>query len=127
VPGPAEPRRVDPRRRLGNAGEDAVAAWYEAAGYRVVDRNWRCREGELDVVAARGDTLVFCEVKTRASTRFGAPVEAVTAAKQRRLRMLAARWLADHDLRRRTLRFDVASVTRASDGQLAVEVLEDVL
>jgi putative endonuclease len=125
VPGPAQPRRVDPRRRLGNAGEDAVAAWYEAAGYRVLDRNWRCREGELDLVVARGDTLVFCEVKTRLSSRFGAPVEAVTATKQRRLRMLATRWLAEHDVRRRRLRFDVASVTRASDGQLAVAVLED--
>jgi putative endonuclease len=124
VPGPAQPRRVDPRRSLGNAGEDAVAAWYEAAGYRVVDRNWRCRDGELDVVVTRGDTLVFCEVKTRSSTRFGVPVEAVTATKQRRLRMLAARWLAEHDTRRRTLRFDVASVMRGSDGQLAVEVLE---
>ena len=124
MPGPARPRRVDPRRRLGNAGEDAVAAWYEAAGYRVLDRNWRCREGELDLVVTDGDTLAFCEVKTRASTRFGAPVEAVTATKQRRLRTLAMRWLAEHDVRRRTLRFDVASVTRASDGELAVEVLE---
>jgi putative endonuclease len=125
VPGPAQSRRVDPRRRLGNAGEDAVATWYEAAGYRVLDRNWRCRAGELDLVVARGDTLAFCEVKTRLSTRFGAPVEAVTATKQRRLRTLAMRWLAEHDVRRRTLRFDVASVTRASDGQLAIEVLED--
>ena len=125
MPGPAQPRRVDPRRRLGNAGEDAVAAWYEAAGYRVVDRNWRCRDGELDVVVAKGSILVFCEVKTRASTRFGAPVEGVTGAKQRRLRMLAARWLAEHDPRRRTLRFDVASVTRGRDGQLTVELLED--
>jgi putative endonuclease len=125
VPNPAQPRRVDPRRRLGNAGEDAVTAWYETSGYRVLDRNWRCREGELDLVVTGGDTLVFCEVKTRASTRFGAPVEAVTATKQRRLRMLATRWLAEHDIRRRTLRFDVASVTRAPDGELAVEVLED--
>jgi putative endonuclease len=121
---PAEPRRVDPRRRLGNAGEDAVAAWYENAGYRIVDRNWRCREGELDLVVSRGDTLGFCEVKTRASARFGAPFEAVTASKQRRLRMLAARWLAEHDTHRRTLRFDVASVTRAPNRELTVEVLE---
>jgi putative endonuclease len=124
VPGPAPRRRADHRRQLGIAGEDAVAAWYEAAGYRVVDRNWRCGEGELDLVVMRGDTLAFCEVKTRASMRFGAPVEAVTATKQRRLRMLAARWLADHDTRRRALRFDVASVTRAGDGQLTIEVLE---
>ena len=125
MPDPAPRRRVDPRRRLGNAGEDAVATWYEAVGYRVLDRNWRCRDGELDIVVTRDDTLVFCEVTTRASTRFGAPVEAVTATKQRRLRMLATRWLAEHDVRRRALRFDVASVTRGSDGRLTVEVLED--
>jgi putative endonuclease len=124
VPGPGPRRRVDPRRRLGIAGEDAVAEWYEAAAYEVLDRNWRCRDGELDLVVRRDSTLVFCEVKTRASTRFGAPVEAVTATKQRRLRTLASRWLAEHDARRRTLRFDVASVTRASDGELVVEVLE---
>jgi putative endonuclease len=115
---------MDPRRRLGNAGEDAVAAWYEGSGYRVVERNWRCREGELDLVVSRGATIVFCEVKTRISTRFGAPVESVTATKQRRLRVLAARWLAAHEAPRRALRFDVASVTRAPDGSLTVDVLE---
>jgi putative endonuclease len=124
VPGPGPRRRVDPRRRLGNAGETAVAAWYESAGYHVVERNWRCRDGELDLVVTREDTLAFCEVKTRASTRFGAPVEAVTVAKQRRLRMLAARWLSEHDTRRATLRFDVASVIRGQDGELSVDVLE---
>ena len=117
-------RRGDPRRRLGVAGEDAVAQWYEAAGYDVLDRNWRCRDGELDLVVIRDDTLVFCEVKTRASTRFGAPFEAVTATKQRRLRNLALRWLADHATHRRKLRFDVASVTRTPTDELAIEVLE---
>jgi len=67
---------------------------------------------------------VFCEVKTRASTRFGAPFEAVTPAKQRRLRNLALRWLAERTTHRRTLRFDVASVTRTADNDLVVEVLE---
>jgi putative endonuclease len=124
VPGSGPRRRVDPRRRLGNAGEDAVARWYASAGYDVLDRNWRRRDGELDLVVHRGDTLVFCEVKTRASTRFGTPLEAVTTAKQRRLRKLAALWLAEHDTRRRTLRFDVASVTRAADGELVIQVME---
>ena len=107
------------RRQLGAWGEDRVAAWYEANGYTVVDRNWRCRQGELDLVARRGRTVVFCEVKTRSSTAFGAPVEAVTRTKQARLRVLAARWLEDSDLVAREIRFDVASVL---DGQL--EVLE---
>ncbi len=83
-------------------------------------RNWRCREGELDLVVRRGRTFVFCEVKARTSTRFGAPVEAVTRAKQVRLRHLAARWLEDEaPVRPREIRFDVASVLA---GQ--IEVLE---
>jgi len=86
-----------------------------ARGYRIVARNWRCREGEIDLVvwSRRGD-LVFCEVKTRSSARFGVPAEAVTAAKQRRLRVLAARFLTAHGREvagRRGLRFDVAAVT----------------
>ena len=96
------------RRELGARGEDRVAAWYEANGYSIVDRNWRCRQGELDLVARRGRVVVFCEVKTRSSTAFGAPVEAVTRSKQARLRVLAARWLEDSDLVAREIRFDVA-------------------
>jgi putative endonuclease len=117
---------ADPRRALGDAGEEAVARWYADAGYRVVDRNWRCREGELDLVTARGAVLVFCEVKTRRSTAFGTPAEAVTITKQRRLRTLATRWLAAHpDVRARTLRFDVASVLAARGVAPVIEVIED--
>ena len=80
----------------------------------MVDRNWRCREGELDIVAVRGATLVFCEVKARSGTVFGVPAEAVGRTKQARIRRLAARWLAENRdrLGRRswTVRFDVASV-----------------
>lgn len=102
---------ADPRRALGAAGEAAAARWYEDRGYEVVDRNWRCREGELDLVLRTGAVLVFCEVKTRTTDRFGSPVEAVTRAKQLRLRRLAAKWLAaDSSVRPREIRFDVASV-----------------
>jgi putative endonuclease len=115
----------DPRRALGDAGEDLVARWYADAGYDVVDRNWRCREGELDLVVARGPVLVFCEVKTRRSTAFGTPAEAVTLTKQRRLRTLATRWLAAHPgARARTLRFDVASVLAVRDAEPVIEVIE---
>ena len=110
---------TDTRRATGTAGEDAAAAWYVARGYEVVDRNWRCRDGELDLIVRHGRTVVFCEVKARGSTRFGAPVEAVTRSKQARLRRLAARWLDDAPFRPLDLRFDVAAVL---DGQ--VEVLE---
>lgn len=98
------------RRALGATGEDAVAAWYVDHGYEIVARNWRCRAGELDLIVRRGRTFVFCEVKTRSSDAFGAPVEAITREKQVRLRHLAARWLEDAPLRPTEIRFDVASV-----------------
>ncbi len=107
------------RRALGAIGEEAVAAWYVDRGYEIVERNWRSRAGELDLIVRRGRTFVFCEVKTRSSTAFGAPVEAVTRTKQARLRILAARWLEHSDVAAGEIRFDVASVL---DGQL--EVLE---
>lgn len=110
---------TDRRRALGASGEAAVASWYEDRGYEIVVRNWRCRDGELDLVVRDGRMFVFCEVKTRTSDAFGAPVEAVTKAKQARLRRLAARWLTEAPLRPREIRFDVASVT--GDG---IEVLE---
>jgi putative endonuclease len=116
----------DPRRALGRRGEDLVAGWYEAAGYTVLDRNWRCRAGELDLVLRRGRTIVFCEVKTRTSTRFGAPVEAVTASKQRKLRGLALEWLAAAGGRGGDLRFDVATVMVRRGEDPAIEVLEGV-
>ncbi|MET1001354.1 MAG: YraN family protein [Acidimicrobiia bacterium] len=114
---------ADPRRAVGAAGEDAVAEWYRAQGYAVLDRNWRVREGELDVVVGRAGTIVFCEVKTRRTDAFGAPAEAVTARKQARLRKLGRLWLAAHDTRAAGLRFDVAAVTPNGRGW-TVEVLE---
>ena len=110
---------TDTRRTLGASGEAAVAAWYLAQGYEVVERNWRCRAGELDLIVRRGRTFVFCEVKTRSSNAFGAPVEAVTRDKQVRLRHLAARWLEDAPMRPTEIRFDVASVLAGE-----IEVLE---
>ena len=102
---------MDPRRTRGIDGEDQAARWYEAEGYQVLTRNWRCREGEIDLIARRGRTVVFCEVKSRSSTTFGAPVEAVTRTKQLRLRRLAARWLEEGGARPPgEIRFDVVSV-----------------
>ena len=89
-----------------------MAAWYRGHGYVVLDRNWRCRQGELDVIAQAGAVLVVCEVKTRTSDRFGEPYEAVTRQKQLRIRRLTARWLeaSAPRVRPRDIRFDVASV-----------------
>ena len=110
---------------VGRAGETAAAEWYVAHGYEVLARNWRSPDGELDLVVGDGRTVVFCEVKARSSGVFGLPIEAVTPAKQARLRRLAARWLASGAVppaRRRVVRFDVASVTRG-----AVEIIEGVM
>jgi putative endonuclease len=116
------------RRARGRAGEELAVAWYEAHGYEVVARNWRCREGELDVVARRGRLHVFCEVKSRSSAAFGVPAEAVGAAKRARLRRLAALWFAGLPAGRPgarrggPVRFDVACVL----GEV-LEVIEDAL
>ncbi|MEX0663862.1 MAG: YraN family protein [Acidimicrobiia bacterium] len=114
----------DPRRALGASGEDLAARWYAKRGYLLLDRNWRCREGELDLVLSAKRTVVFCEVKTRRSDAFGAPFEAVTPTKQRRLRGLAARWLDEHPQRGVDLRFDVASVYAPRGEAPRVEVIE---
>ena len=109
------------KRVLGAQGEELVARWYRARGYTVVDRNWRCRDGELDLILERDGTIVFCEVKTRSSSAFGTGLDAVTRVKQLRIRRLAAQWLLTRGPARRPrqVRFDVAAVTAE-----AIEVVE---
>jgi putative endonuclease len=108
---------------VGAYGERVAARVLAEAGMVLLDRNWRCPTGELDLVARDGPTIVFCEVKTRRSAAFGAPVEAVTAIKVRRLRALAARWLAAHPGVRGPVRFDVVSVWPQRSGAAVVDHL----
>ena len=96
--------------QLGRDGEDVAAAYLSSQGMRVVGRNWRCRAGEIDLVAVDGRWLVICEVKTRRSRTAGEPVEAVTPAKLRRLRRLAGEWLSANGSPRRAIRIDVVAV-----------------
>ncbi|WP_298226357.1 YraN family protein [Gryllotalpicola sp.] len=79
---------------LGKAGEDLAVRYLERNGFRIIARNWRGTRGELDIIALEGDATVFVEVKTRSGLRFGDPLEAVTAAKLRRIRRLAGEWCA---------------------------------
>lgn len=106
---------------VGRYGEQVAVTHLERAGMVVLDRNWRCRHGELDVVAMDGSCLVAVEVKTRRSTAYGHPVEAVTRVKLGRLRRLVAQWLADHDVRVDAVRIDVVAVLRPRSGPAVVE------
>lgn len=122
------------RVALGRYGENLAARHLAAAGLSVLARNWRCREGEVDIVAREGDVLVICEVKTRRDIAFGTPLDAVTPAKAARLRRLAVRWLADQRLGAADdsasgyegyseVRFDVVSVLLPAAGGPIVEHL----
>ena len=112
---------------IGRTGEIAALARYRAAGYRVVARNWRCALGEVDLIMARGSTVVFCEVKARSGTSLGGPFDAVSASKQRKVRQLAEAFLQSTDpwQEQDQIRFDVASVLVRRDGTTAVHVFED--
>lgn len=101
------------RQSLGRWGEELAVRHLQVQGLEVLARNWRCREGELDIVAREGRTLVFVEVKSRSGTSYGEPAEAVSWRKARRIHGLASRWLEDHRPPGRwDLRFDVVSVLR---------------
>ena len=117
-------RVADPRTVAGRAGEDAALAAYTHRGYQLIARNWRCRIGELDLVLVRGDTLVFCEVKTRRGARFGGGYEAVTGRKRAKVRSVAEAFLQSGGAHPRSIRFDVASVSLSPAGT-EVELFED--
>jgi putative endonuclease len=121
---PAPTSGSDHNQSLGARGEDLAAAWYEDHGYEILERNWRRREGEVDLIARRRRTVAFVEVKTRTSDAFGTGAEAVLPAKQRRIRRLASRWLAEltpaSGRALVDLRFDVVDITADE-----VDIIED--
>ena len=123
---PSTSGRAGARTRLGRSGEDVACQRLAAGGLEVVARNWRCRAGEIDVVARGRGLVVFCEVKTRRGHGYGTPAAAVTFRKQARLRALAAAWLATHDHPPGRVRFDVVSVTWPRDAAPTVEHLPGV-
>ena len=105
------------RVALGAYGERLAVRALVDAGLEILDRNWRCRQGEIDIVAATGGTVVVCEVKTRRGARFGPPAAAITAAKAERLHRLGAAWLAAHGRSGARLRVDVVSIVLSGRGQ----------
>ena len=109
---------------LGKRGEDLAAACLTDQGLVVLDRNWRCRLGELDIVATDRSRLVVCEVKTRTSTRYGLPAEAVDARKAHRIRQLAGAWLAAHRVPWVEVRYDVLAVLAEPGAPIRVHHCE---
>jgi putative endonuclease len=113
--------KVNAKDALGKRGEQAAVEYLERAGMRILDRNWRCSVGEIDIVAAERQVLVVCEVKTRSGTRYGTPLEAITRAKRTRLRRLAALWLVAHGVLFDEVRIDVVGLTGDGSGAYQVE------
>lgn len=115
---------TDARRALGEYGERLAARYLTEAGFEVLDRNWRCEVGEIDLVARQAGLLVVCEVKTRRTLDYGGPAAAITPVKAARLRRLAGCWVEAHPgTGTRDLRIDVISVVRPASGPAGVEHL----
>jgi putative endonuclease len=117
----AAERRSD---ELGKRGEDLAADYLAGTGLVVFARNWRCREGEVDLIATDGQRLVVCEVKTRTGTGYGEPSEGVTPAKAARIRRVTAEWLRTYRVGWCEVRFDVLAVLCPPEGPVTVEHLK---
>ncbi|MDE0546909.1 YraN family protein [Microbacterium sp. C7(2022)] len=113
---------------LGRAGEDRAAQYFVQQGYQVLDRNWRCSSGELDLIVRRGDEVVFVEVKTRTSEGFGHPFEALDVRKRARLWRVSMAWIAAHRdaVQGCRTRVDAIGLVGADPSTAVVEHLVDV-
>jgi putative endonuclease len=117
---------MNKKDELGRQGEQMAADYLKNAGLEIIQRNWRCSQGEIDIVATDGRALVICEVKTRSDVRFGTPLEAITRQKARRLRRLAAMWLVTQHVMYEEVRIDVVGVLRTAPGQFSIEHVRGV-
>ncbi len=114
------------RQALGAYGERVAARHLEERGLLVLDRNWRCEEGEIDLVLRDGSVLVICEVKTRTSVEFGTPHEAVDDTKLDRLRRLASRWAEANDVHPPEVRIDLVAVLRPPKGAADIDYVRGI-
>src|ERR1039457_3568736 len=112
--------------KLGRSGEQAAAEYLESCGLRVLDRNWRGADGEIDIVAGGRQGLVGCEVKSRTGTSYASPLEAVSRAKRARLRRLAIMWLNAHGVRFDQVRIDVVGLVYEGTGGFTIEHIRGV-
>ena len=122
------PIRSNRNRQIGAFGEATIARYLESRGYDIIERNWRIKEGEIDIIACSSDGLLhFVEVKTRSSLAFGDPLEAIDRNKARRLQRLALAWLATHHQLGADFSIDVAAVLLAADGSHTIDFRENIL
>jgi putative endonuclease len=112
---------VNAKDALGRHGEELAAEYLQRSGLRVLDRNWRCDQGEIDIIAVERRVLVACEVKTRSSDRFGTPLESISRVKLQRLRRLAILWVVAHGVLFEEIRVDAVGVLRSDSGDFAIE------
>jgi putative endonuclease len=128
VPRASEPEvvTVNAKDALGQRGEQLAVEYLQRAGFRILSRNWRCSEGEIDIVMADRRALVAVEVKTRSGTAYGTPLEAVTRKKRNRLRRLAVRWVIAHGVLFDEVRVDVVEVLKDEQGGFTVEHIRGV-
>ena len=110
---------------IGNHGEELAAAFLERNGFTIVERNFRCKGGEVDIVARDGKTLVFVEVKSRKTLSYGVPQLAVTPFKQRQISKAALTWLAKNHQHDKPARFDVIAILLSSDYQHQIEHIKN--
>jgi putative endonuclease len=116
------------KRELGTRGEKLARDFLRKKGYRLRETNYRCREGEIDIVAQHGDYLVFVEVRTRSSADFGSPEESVTAAKREKLVSLALRYLQTHQNSPPFWRIDVVAIELDQKGKVSrIELIENAV
>jgi putative endonuclease len=127
-PASGEPKGVlmTSAQELAREGEQAAVDYMSQRGFRVLDRNWRCEDGEIGVVSEERQTLVVCEIKTRAGTRFGTPLEALGRAGVDRLRRLGVRWMQAHGARYDRIRIDVIGMLRDDGGDFTIEHVRGV-
>lgn len=111
---------------LGKIGEEIAANYLQELGYKILDRNWRFKRVELDIVARIGSTLVFCEVKTRRSNSHGVPSDAITQLKLQHIRTAALHWLSNHQSKQQGIRFDAISVIYREGNPVAISHIKGI-
>ncbi len=118
---------TDKRLKLGREGEEAAVAYLKKKGYRILEKNFRSKLGEVDIITEKGGAIVFIEVKARADHQYGHPFNAITPAKQRKIIQVAQTYLAKHRLMENSARFDVVGLTLDPDNSKSfqIELLEN--